>query len=64
MNKKLIILGTVKRLLQWIKENLLKQRPELFLQDDSVFVAYLNLFLIIFKFIFIKQPTRYFSTNQ
>ncbi|XP_028173357.1 ubiquitin-related modifier 1 homolog [Ostrinia furnacalis] len=27
---------TIKELLQWIKNNLLKERPELFLQGDSV----------------------------
>ena len=28
--------GTIKDLLVWIKANLLKQKPELFLQDDSM----------------------------
>ena len=28
--------GNIKRLLIWIKDNLLKERPELFLQGDSV----------------------------
>ncbi|XP_063836223.1 ubiquitin-related modifier 1 homolog [Ostrinia nubilalis] len=27
---------TIKELLQWIKDNLLKERPELFLQGDSI----------------------------
>jgi hypothetical protein len=28
--------GTVKELLPWIKKNLLKQKPELFMQDESM----------------------------
>ena len=28
--------GTIKTLLSWIKANLLKERPELFLQGDTV----------------------------
>ncbi|XP_071444134.1 ubiquitin-related modifier 1 [Hetaerina americana] len=27
---------TIRRLLQWIKDNLLKERPELFMQKDTV----------------------------
>ena len=30
------MLGCMKKLLAWIKENLLKERPELFLQGDTV----------------------------
>jgi len=30
--------GTIKTLLSWIKANLLKERPELFLQGDTVWV--------------------------
>lgn len=30
------ILGNIKDLLHWMKENILAERPELFLQDDSV----------------------------
>ena len=28
--------GNIKKLLVWIKENLLKERPELFIQGDNV----------------------------
>lgn len=28
--------GTIKQLLVWIRDNLLKERPELFMQGDSV----------------------------
>ncbi|XP_064379757.1 ubiquitin-related modifier 1 isoform X2 [Dromaius novaehollandiae] len=28
--------GDIRNLLQWIKQNLLKERPELFMQGDSV----------------------------
>lgn len=29
--------GNIKRLLAWIKDNLLKERPELFVQGESVY---------------------------
>lgn len=28
--------GTIRNFLVWIKENILRERPELFIQDDSV----------------------------
>ena len=31
-----VVSGTIKDLLVWIKDNLLQQRPELFLQDDTM----------------------------
>ena len=37
---------TLKGLLQWIKDNLLKERPELFLQDETVYVIRCEILLI------------------
>lgn len=32
----MIIIGKIRDFLIWIKDNLLRERPELFIQDDSV----------------------------
>ncbi|CAD1477881.1 unnamed protein product, partial [Heterotrigona itama] len=31
-----MFVGTIQKLLFWMKDNLLKERPELFMQDDTV----------------------------
>ena len=32
----MLLIGNMKKLLVWMKENILKERPELFLQGDTV----------------------------
>lgn len=32
----MVIIGKIRDFLIWIKDNLLRERPELFIQDDSV----------------------------
>ena len=32
----ILLIGNIRRLLVWIKDNLLKERPELFIQGESV----------------------------
>ena len=33
---KILFLGTIRKLLPWLEKNLLKERPELFLQEETV----------------------------
>lgn len=37
-NRNFIFLGKIRDFLDWIKINILRERPELFLQNDSVYV--------------------------
>ena len=48
--------GTLKELLAWLKDNLLKERPELFLCGESVYVKFFFVFTFIHTIIVCRRP--------